>query len=219
MILLFSVRSLTTVSQPIGAESSLYGIKQLLEKKEGLFRMNMMGKRVNFAARSVISPDVNLATNEVGFPTAFARTLAVKEAVSGHNYERLVRAVINGAHEWPGANVVVEPSGRVLSLASRAFETREARVALARRLMSGGGAQPYQVHRHIVNGDYVLMNRQPSLHKPSIMGHRVRVLGGDRVLRMHYANWCVSSVDYESRFLIAALLAVTNTTLISTATK
>lgn len=56
----------------------MLGIKQLLEKKEGLFRMNMMGKRVNYAARSVISPDVNLATNEIGIPQEFARTLVVK---------------------------------------------------------------------------------------------------------------------------------------------
>lgn len=48
------------------------GIRQVLEKKEGLFRMNMMGKRVNFACRSVISPDPYIGTHEIGIPMVFA---------------------------------------------------------------------------------------------------------------------------------------------------
>jgi DNA-directed RNA polymerase I subunit RPA1 len=155
------------------------GIKQLLEKKQGLFRMNMMGKRVNFAARSVISPDVNLATNEVGIPHEFARTLVVKEHVCGYNHEALVRAVLNGPSEWPGANVVEVDKTRI-DLSAKFYRRREARVAVAARL--AGYAQRAVVHRHVRDGDHVLMNRQPTLHKPSIMAHRVRVLGHDRVV-------------------------------------
>ena len=61
----------------------------MLEKKEGLFRMKMMGKRVNYAARSVISPDPNLDTNEVGVPLFMAKRLTFPENVNETNYKLL----------------------------------------------------------------------------------------------------------------------------------
>ena len=63
------------------------GIKQILEKKEGLFRKNLMGKRVDFAARSVISPDPNIETNEIGVPPVFAQKLTYPEPVTSHNFK------------------------------------------------------------------------------------------------------------------------------------
>ena len=65
----------------------LQGIRQTLEKKEGLFRKNMMGKRVNFACRSVISPDPYLGTGEIGIPPYFAMRLSYPERVTPHNVE------------------------------------------------------------------------------------------------------------------------------------
>jgi len=75
---------------------------QLFERKEGLFRWNMMGKRVDFAARSVISPDPCIATNEVGIPLYFATRLTYPEPVTPHNVQYLRRAVINGPDKYPG---------------------------------------------------------------------------------------------------------------------
>jgi DNA-directed RNA polymerase I subunit RPA1 len=49
-----------------------------------------------------------------------------------------------------------------------------------------------KVYRHLQDGDIVILNRQPTLHKPSMMCHRVKVLRGEKTIRMHYANWCVS---------------------------
>src|SRR6202012_6301271 len=89
------------------------GIKQVLEKKEGLFRQNMMGKRVNFAARSVISPDPNLQTNEIGVPPVFARRLTYPEPVTEHNYYDLKQAIINGPDIWPGAVAIESEVGLV----------------------------------------------------------------------------------------------------------
>ncbi len=77
-------------------------ISKLLEKKEGLFRRNMMGKRVNFAARSVISPDPYISTNEVGVPQIFAKKLTYPESVTPWNYHVLKQAVINGPLVYPG---------------------------------------------------------------------------------------------------------------------
>ena len=174
------------------------GVRQVLEKKDGLFRMHIMGKRVNHAARSVISPDVNLATNEIGLPLYFATHLTVPEPVCGYNHERLVRAVINGADVWPGATQV-KFDNELVRLDAVAFRAdRERRVAIARRLASGTPDAPVIVHRHVLNNDFVLMNRQPTLHRPSIMAHRIRVLdNGDKVLRMHYANCNVYNADFD----------------------
>lgn len=86
------------VNQLIDSTSSenhdgLQGVRQLLEKKEGLFRMNMMGKRVNFAARSVISPDPNLGTGEIGVPPFFATRLSFPEAVTPLNHSFMAQLV------------------------------------------------------------------------------------------------------------------------------
>ena len=95
------------------------GIKQKLEKKEGLFRKNMMGKRVNFAARSVISPDPNIETNEIGVPPVFARKLTYPEPVTSHNFKEMQQAVINGADIWPGAAAIENENGQVINLGQK----------------------------------------------------------------------------------------------------
>ncbi|GAP92188.1 putative DNA-directed RNA polymerase I subunit RPA1 [Rosellinia necatrix] len=175
------------------------GIKQKLEKKEGLFRKNMMGKRVNFAARSVISPDPNIETSEIGVPPAFATKLTYPEPVTSHNFREMQQAVINGIDKWPGAAAIENENGQVISLKNKTVEDR---VALANQLLAPsshhysrmGGKK---VHRHLGNGDVVLMNRQPTLHKPSIMGHRARVLPNEKTIRMHYANCNTYNADFD----------------------
>ena len=108
------------VAQLIDATASenkdgLQGVRQLLEKKEGLFRMNMMGKRVNFAARSVISPDPNIGTGEIGVPPFFAARLSFPEAVTQFNHARMQQLVLNGAHEYPGAPLATRALSRTSS--------------------------------------------------------------------------------------------------------
>ena len=185
--------------QGAAARQTQDGIKQLLERKEGLFRKNMMGKRVNFAARSVISPDPNIETNEVGVPLVFARKLTYPEPVTSHNFYELKNAVLNGAMKWPGAMAIENENGQVVSLRNKNFEERQ---ALANQLLAPSsnnvvGARNKKVHRHLNNGDIVLMNRQPTLHKPSIMGHRARVLPGEKTIRMHYANCNTYNADFD----------------------
>ncbi len=175
------------------------GIKQKLEKKEGLFRKNMMGKRVNFAARSVISPDPNIETNEIGVPPVFAKKLTYPEPVTSHNFKDLQQAVINGPETWPGATAIENENGQVVSLRTK---TPDERMALANQLLassssSSSGARNKKVHRHLTNGDVVIMNRQPTLHKPSMMGHRARVLPGEKTIRMHYANGNTYNADFD----------------------
>jgi DNA-directed RNA polymerase I subunit RPA1 len=165
------------------------GIKQILEKKEGLFRKHMMGKRVNFAARSVISPDPNLDVGEIGVPMVFARKLTYPEPVTSYNLTKLQNACINGPEKYPGASHVQLEDGTL-----QALETLNpaARKSLATQLGPGK-----KVLRNLEDGDLVLMNRQPTLHKPSMMGHRVRVLTGEKTLRMHYANCDAYNADFD----------------------
>ncbi|KAF2157901.1 beta and beta-prime subunits of DNA dependent RNA-polymerase [Myriangium duriaei CBS 260.36] len=175
------------------------GIKQRLEKKEGLFRKNMMGKRVNFAARTVISPDPNIETNEIGVPPVFAIKLTYPEPVTDHNFHDLKEAVINGPYVWPGAVAIENENGQVINLQ---IKNAEERTALANQLQAPSstsvtGGRPKKVHRHLNNGDIVIMNRQPTLHKPSMMCHRARVLPGEKTLRMHYANCKTYNADFD----------------------
>ncbi|KAG9323204.1 hypothetical protein KVV02_002993 [Mortierella alpina] len=186
------------------------GIRQGLEKKEGLFRKHMMGKRVNYAARSVISPDVNIETNEIGIPPVFATKLTYPEPVTHYNVKEMRRAVINGPFKWPGAAYVQHEDGNLSSLSNLSMESR---IALANQLLtpqdSHSGVSttsPYptrtqptnkKVYRHLRNGDLLLLNRQPTLHKPSIMAHKARILPGERTIRMHYANCNTYNADFD----------------------
>ncbi|KAI8836148.1 hypothetical protein BC829DRAFT_426249 [Chytridium lagenaria] len=179
------------------------GIRQMLEKKEGLFRKHMMGKRVNFAARSVISPDPYIETNEIGIPPVFASKLTYPEPVTHHNAERLRQAVINGPNKWPGASFIEMEDGTVVNLAQ---SDEAGRTALANQLLTpncshrGKRALPHtnkKVYRHLRNGDFLILNRQPTLHKPSMMAHTARVLPGERTIRMHYANCNTYNADFD----------------------
>ena len=185
--------------QGTASRQNIDGIKQKLEKKEGLFRKNMMGKRVNFAARSVISPDPNIETNEIGVPPVFARKLTFPEPVTNYNFYEMKEAVLNGVEKWPGASAIENESGQVINLRTKNFEERQ---ALANQLLAPSStsvnrARNKKVHRHLTNGDLVLMNRQPTLHKPSIMAHRARILPGEKTIRVHYANCNTYNADFD----------------------
>ncbi|WVO12596.1 hypothetical protein L204_100201 [Cryptococcus depauperatus] len=180
------------------------GIKQLLEKKEGLFRKHMMGKRVNYAARSVISPDINIETNEIGIPPVFAKKLTYPEPVTEQNIAELRQLVINGPKVHPGASLVQNEDGTQISLDRTTIEQR---TAIANQLLTPQGDDHFgaagpskknkKVYRHIRDGDIVILNRQPTLHKPSMMCHRVKVLLGEKTIRMHYANCNSYNADFD----------------------
>lgn len=199
IVLQEAVNALIDSPPPASGKVPDQGIKQILEKKEGLFRMHMMGKRVNFAARSVISPDPNIETNEIGVPLVFAKKLTYPEPVTSHNFEELSKAVINGMDKYPGAAAIENENGMVLSLKRKTLDQRK---ALAKQLLTittpgAKGEIGKKVYRHLQTGDVVVMNRQPTLHKPSMMGHRARVLTNQKTIRMHYANCNTYNADFD----------------------
>eukprot|EP00970_Alexandrium_tamarense_P000747 scaffold85_cov145-Alexandrium_tamarense.AAC.51 len=176
------------------ANNAPNGIRQLLEKKEGIFRKHMMGKRVNFACRSVISPDPYIGTNEIGLPLYFAKTLTFPTPVTALNIAEMRKLVQRGPLQYPGAVWVEFPNGQRIDLSKMKEGNRH---AIAARLLADNGV--VKVGRQLRDGDMVLMNRQPTLHKPGIMAHRVRVLFSptQNTLRMHYANCNTYNADYD----------------------
>jgi DNA-directed RNA polymerase II subunit RPB1 len=140
----------------------LKSVSQRLKGKEGRIRGNLMGKRVDFSARTVITPDPNLAIDEVGVPRSIARNLTYPEIVTNFNIHKLQELVNNGPAELPGARYIIRNDGLRLDL----------RLPHVQKHLQPG----YKVERHVQDGDIVMFNRQPSLHKMSIMGHRIKIM-------------------------------------------
>lgn len=139
-------------------------LKSRLGAKTGRVRGNLMGKRVDFSARSVITPDPNIDVDELGVPEEIAMNLTFPEVVTVYNRDRLMTYIRNGPARYPGAkSVFLKDDQRPISLKYVNPETID--------LKEGD-----IVHRHLVDGDVVLFNRQPSLHKGSMECHRIRVL-------------------------------------------
>jgi len=141
-------------------------ITERIKSKEGRFRHNLAGKRVNYAARTVISPDPKIEMNEVGVPLQIAMELTVPERVTEWNMDWLKVFIKNGPKKYPGANYVLDG----LKKKKISLETQE---VIIEELASG-----QIVERHLLDGDVSIFNRQPSLHRMSIMCHKIRVLPG-----------------------------------------
>src|SRR3989454_657205 len=141
---------------------------QRLKGKEGRFRSNLSGKRVNFSARTVISPDPILSINEVGVPVEAARELTVPVHVQAYNLDIVKQWVKRGptplgplGEYAPGVNYVIRPDGRRIRVTEKNAEVVAEAVEVG-----------YTVERQLVDGDIVLFNRQPSLHRMSMMAHK-----------------------------------------------
>jgi len=143
---------------------ALKSIRQRLNKKEGRVRQNLMGKRVDFSARTVITGDPMLSIDQVGVPRSIAANLTFPEVVTPFNIDKMMKLVLNGPREYPGAKAVIKEGGKMYDL------------NFVRKLNEMNLEYGDIVERHMMDGDAVLFNRQPSLHKMSMMGHRVKVM-------------------------------------------
>lgn len=143
---------------------ALKSIKERIKSKEGRVRGNLMGKRVNNSARSVITPDPNISIDELGVPKKVAMNLTFPEKVTMYNIDHMRKLVLNGPNTYPGAKTYKEnDTGRSISL--KHVDTSSINVSIGD-----------VVYRHLQDGDIVLFNRQPSLHKMSMMAHKVKVM-------------------------------------------
>ena len=165
---------------------ALKTLSQRLKGKEGRFRSNLSGKRVDFSARTVISPDPNLDINEVGVPEEVAMRLSIPEKVTAWNIEEMKTFVSNGPEKYPGALYIIRPDGKRIRLE---FVVDREKIAEAVEL-------GFIVERHLKNGDIAIFNRQPSLHRMSIMAHYVRVLPY-KTFRLHLCVCPPYNADFD----------------------
>eukprot|EP00592_Proboscia_alata_P008987 CAMPEP_0194354350 /NCGR_PEP_ID=MMETSP0174-20130528/2525_1 /TAXON_ID=216777 /ORGANISM="Proboscia alata, Strain PI-D3" /LENGTH=1496 /DNA_ID=CAMNT_0039123271 /DNA_START=499 /DNA_END=4985 /DNA_ORIENTATION=- len=156
------IRGLPQITQRSGRP--LKTLQQRLKGKEGRIRGNLMGKRVDFSARTVITADPNLGIGQVGVPRSVAMNLTVPERVTPFNIHQLQQLVANGVDTHPGAKHIIRTDGTRIDL-------RYVKNSSALQLDNN-----WIVERQLRDGDIVLFNRQPSLHKMSIMGHTCKVL-------------------------------------------
>ncbi|KAI9768796.1 MAG: hypothetical protein M1840_004610 [Geoglossum simile] len=172
------------LQQP-GFGKQIRGFCQRLKGKQGRFRGNLSGKRVDFSGRTVISPDPNLGIDQVAIPILVAKNLTYPEKVSRYNRKKLQACVRNGANKWPGANYLLKKEQDF-----KLFLKYGRTDVHADQLQEGD-----IVERHLEDGDIVLFNRQPSLHKLSILSHYVKV----RPWKTFRINECVCN-PYNADF-------------------
>jgi DNA-directed RNA polymerase subunit A' len=144
---------------------TIKSVAERIKGKKGIIRNNLIGKRVNFSARTVISPDPKLKLNEVGIPFEVAKRLTIPEKVTSNNIDYLKKLVFNGPLVYPGANYLITKNGAKKRISKEIIDV------LLEEITEG-----YEIHRHLLDGDSAIFNRQPSLHKLSMMGHIVKVL-------------------------------------------
>jgi len=163
---------------------ALKSIKERLVGKTGRVRGNLMGKRVDYSARSVITPDANLKIKELGVPQAIAMNITFPQCVNGRNKSFLMKLVLNGPKTYPGANILERKTGESISLK---YVDRDTLV------LNDGDI----IHRHLLDGDPVLFNRQPTLHRMSMMCHIVKVMKKGSTFRMNVADTKPYNADFD----------------------
>ena len=163
---------------------ALKSIVERLNGKTGRVRGNLMGKRVDYSSRSVITPDANLSIRELGVPKKIAMNLTYPERVNKRNRDYLTKLIINGPDVYPGAKILERKNGDNISLR---YVDRNSIV------LEDGDL----VHRHLMDGDPVLFNRQPTLHRMSMMGHVVKVMKQGSTFRMNVADTKPYNADFD----------------------
>jgi DNA-directed RNA polymerase II subunit RPB1 len=164
----------------------LKSIKERLNGKGGRVRGNLMGKRVDFSARSVITPDPNLSIRELGIPLKVAKNITKPVTVNDMNKRFLIKLVRAGPEEYPGAKILEKKNGEQITLR---YADREN----ASDELENGDI----VHRHMMDGDGVLFNRQPTLHRMSMMCHIAVIMYKGDTFRMNVADTKPYNADFD----------------------
>jgi DNA-directed RNA polymerase II subunit RPB1 len=163
----------------------LKSIKDRLNGKGGRMRGNLMAKRVDFSARSVITADPNISIRELGIPMKIAKNITKPVIVNKMNKGFLTKLVQNGPEKWPGAKTLEKRNGESITL--RYYLDRQSIV------LEEGDI----VHRHMMDGDAILFNRQPTLHRMSMMCHIARIMKRGDTFRMNVADTKPYNADFD----------------------
>lgn len=165
----------------------LASIKEIISSKNGLVREKIMGKRVDYSGRSVISAETKLNSNELGVPLHICMILLEKEVVSKYNIQKLRGIVKNGPNKWPGAKDIIKGDRRI-----HLIDNDKILQKMAEELQYGD-----IIYRHLMDGDKVIFNRQPTLHKLSILGFDVVVMPGCKSFRLPTSVTTPFNADYD----------------------
>ena len=163
---------------------ALKSIKERLNGKVGRVRGNLMGKRVDFSARSVITADPNISIEELGVPLKIAKNITKPVVVNDANRNFLMKLIENGPNQHPGAKILEKKNGETISLRY---------INITKIHLENGDV----VHRHMMDGDAVLFNRQPTLHRMSMMCHIAKVMKVGNTFRMNVADTKPYNADFD----------------------
>lgn len=169
-------------------------ITQRLQAKDGRFRYNLMGKRGDYTARTVITAEPNISLDELGIPKKIAMNLTFPEVVNERNIERLRQNVENGVSKYPGAKSILK---KVKNSNGNIIYNQFSLSMIPKKKDNTNIQIGDIVHRHLQDGDLVFFNRQPSLHKMSMMGHRVRVLEVGNTFRLNVSATTPYNADFD----------------------
>ena len=162
----------------------LKSIKERINGKTGRVRGNLMGKRVDFSARSVITADPNISIRELGVPMKIAKNITKPVIVNNYNKDYLMKLIENGPDKWPGAKILEKKNGENISLRYVDVKTI---------VLQNGDV----VHRHMLDGDPILFNRQPTLHRMSMMCHIAKIMKIGDTFRMNVADTKPYNADFD----------------------
>jgi len=165
----------------------LKSLSARLKGKEGRLRGNLMGKRVDFSARTVITPDPCISINEFGVPLYVAMTESIPVTVTKQNVDKLQQLVNNGKSKYPGANTVIKMGRNMVQIDLR-YRKQPVKLDIGD-----------VVERHLVDGDVILINRQPTLHKQSMMSVHIRVINDSNLytFRLSERDTKPFNADYD----------------------
>ena len=197
LVILQSLHSYYIDSNTKGIDKNIVQNKQIrslctrLKGKKGRFRGNLSGKRVDFTGRTVISPDPNLYIDQLGIPILMAKNLTYPEKVNEFNIKKLKKLILNGKDKYPGASFIIKKISNKEDKLYLGINNRAIREKYCNELKIGD-----IVERHLMDGDIILFNRQPSLHRVSIMSFYAKVLPW-RTLRFNLSNCTPFNADFD----------------------
>jgi DNA-directed RNA polymerase II subunit RPB1 len=164
-------------------------VMKRINGKKGRMRGNLMGKRVDFSARTVISPDAIMNLHEIGVPEEVALKLTFQETVNSINMHSLLKRVQNGAKRLDGAHSYTTSEGKQIFLEG-CPNPKQVRLQLG-----------WKVERYMQNGDPVIFNRQPTLRKKSMMCHLAKIMPG-KTFRLNLSCTGPYNGDFDGRVVI-----------------
>lgn len=143
----------------------------------------MVAKRVNQTARTVLGPAPQIRFREVAIPRRIASELTLPIKVNSVNYNEVIG--------WLNAGKI----NRLDSFDSRTGQFRKD-IRISEKMKSFQIKKGDVVHRQMMNGDYVLYNRQPTLHKQGLMGAQI-VIWNDDTIGLHPAVLTSLNADFD----------------------